>query len=148
MLFTAEEPWSNDAKLYQPYEAEQILLAENASCLAVKAYLNVSWKSFWKKILFFFIHWNRFFLSFYQSDVWIAIYSGSMCECRIYVTGWSYDEIASFTVRSICCVRTGTNYKFGGEKRRFIDVSHGCRRKTRPSSLFEFDWKDFHKCRG
>lgn len=39
-LFSAEEPWS-DAKLYQPYEAEQILLAENASCLAVKAYLNV-----------------------------------------------------------------------------------------------------------
>lgn len=38
---TAEEPWCNDTKLYQPYEAEQILLAENASCLAVKAYLNV-----------------------------------------------------------------------------------------------------------
>lgn len=37
----AEEPWSIDTKLYQPYEAEQILLAENASCLAVKAYLNV-----------------------------------------------------------------------------------------------------------
>lgn len=37
----AEEPWANDTKLYQPYEAEQILLAENASCLAVKAYLNV-----------------------------------------------------------------------------------------------------------
>lgn len=37
----AIEPWNDDAKLYQPYEAEQILLAENASCLAVKAYLNV-----------------------------------------------------------------------------------------------------------
>lgn len=42
---TAEEPWCNDTKLYQPYEAEQILLAENASCLAVKAYLNVIRKS-------------------------------------------------------------------------------------------------------
>lgn len=41
LQFAEEEPW-NDAKLYQPYEAEQILLAENASCLAVKAYLNVS----------------------------------------------------------------------------------------------------------
>lgn len=36
------EPWNNDAQLYQPYEAEQILLAENASCLAVKAFLNVN----------------------------------------------------------------------------------------------------------
>ncbi|KAM7357669.1 metaxin-2 [Cochliomyia hominivorax] len=33
------EPWPEDATLYQPYEAEQILLPENASCLAVKAYL-------------------------------------------------------------------------------------------------------------
>lgn len=40
----AIEPWNSDAKLYQPYEAEQILLAENASCLAVKAYLNVIFK--------------------------------------------------------------------------------------------------------
>ncbi|XP_017844180.1 metaxin-2 isoform X1 [Drosophila busckii] len=37
----AEEPWPEDAKLYQPYEAEQILLPENASCLAVKAYLKM-----------------------------------------------------------------------------------------------------------
>lgn len=36
-----EEPWSDNASLYQPYEAEQILIAENASCLAVKAYLNM-----------------------------------------------------------------------------------------------------------
>uniref|UniRef100_A0A1B0A6A2 Metaxin-2 n=1 Tax=Glossina pallidipes TaxID=7398 RepID=A0A1B0A6A2_GLOPL len=35
------EPWPNDAVLYQPYEAEQILLAENASCLAVKTYLKM-----------------------------------------------------------------------------------------------------------
>lgn len=27
--------------IYQPYEAEQILLAENASCLAVKTYLKM-----------------------------------------------------------------------------------------------------------
>lgn len=37
----ASEPWPDDAVLYQPYEAEQILLAENASCLAVKAYLKM-----------------------------------------------------------------------------------------------------------
>lgn len=42
LLYTAEEPWCPDTKLYQPYEAEQILLAENASCLAAKAYLNVN----------------------------------------------------------------------------------------------------------
>lgn len=35
------EPWPADATLYQPYEAEQILLPENASCLAVKAYLKM-----------------------------------------------------------------------------------------------------------
>lgn len=43
-LSLAIEPWNNDAKIYQPYEAEQILLAENASCLAVKAYLNVNFE--------------------------------------------------------------------------------------------------------
>ncbi|KAL7731861.1 hypothetical protein ACLKA6_017439 [Drosophila palustris] len=37
----AEEPWPEDATLYQPFEAEQILLPENASCLAVKAYLKM-----------------------------------------------------------------------------------------------------------
>lgn len=37
----ANDPWTDDATLYQPYEAEQILLAENASCLAVKAYLKM-----------------------------------------------------------------------------------------------------------
>lgn len=41
-VWIAAEPWSNDAVLYQPYEVEQILLAENASCLAVKAFLNVN----------------------------------------------------------------------------------------------------------
>lgn len=37
----AEEPW-RDAEIYQPYEAETILLPENSSCLAVKTYLRVS----------------------------------------------------------------------------------------------------------
>lgn len=37
------EPWNDDAVMYQPYEVEQILLAENASCLAAKAFLNVNW---------------------------------------------------------------------------------------------------------
>lgn len=36
------EPWSSDAVMYQPYEVEQILLAENASCLAAKTFLNVN----------------------------------------------------------------------------------------------------------
>lgn len=35
-----DEPWG-DALLCQPYETEQILLAENASCLATKALLNM-----------------------------------------------------------------------------------------------------------
>uniref|UniRef100_A0A0K8WHB5 Metaxin-2 n=2 Tax=Bactrocera latifrons TaxID=174628 RepID=A0A0K8WHB5_BACLA len=37
----SDEPWPEDAVLYQPYEAEQILLPEHASCLAVKAYLKM-----------------------------------------------------------------------------------------------------------
>lgn len=32
--------------IYQPYEAEQILLAENASCLAVKSYLKMLGRDF------------------------------------------------------------------------------------------------------
>ncbi|XP_073842666.1 metaxin-2 isoform X1 [Musca autumnalis] len=37
------EPWPENPlpTLYQPYEAEQILLYENSSCLAVKAYLKM-----------------------------------------------------------------------------------------------------------
>ncbi|XP_053672524.1 metaxin-2-like [Anopheles nili] len=35
------EEWPRDAVLYQPYEEEQILLAENASCLAVRTYLKM-----------------------------------------------------------------------------------------------------------
>ncbi|XP_053664773.1 metaxin-2 [Anopheles marshallii] len=33
--------WPRNAVLYQPYEEEQILLAENASCLAVRTYLKM-----------------------------------------------------------------------------------------------------------
>uniref|UniRef100_A0A1A9WBU0 Metaxin-2 n=1 Tax=Glossina brevipalpis TaxID=37001 RepID=A0A1A9WBU0_9MUSC len=40
------EPWPENVVLYQPYETEQILLAENASCLAVKAYLKMCNLSF------------------------------------------------------------------------------------------------------
>uniref|UniRef100_A0A6B2EB33 Putative mitochondrial outer membrane protein n=1 Tax=Phlebotomus kandelakii TaxID=1109342 RepID=A0A6B2EB33_9DIPT len=36
----AVEPWV-DAEIYQPYEAETILLPENSSCLAVKTYLRM-----------------------------------------------------------------------------------------------------------
>jgi len=35
------EPWPLDAQLYQPFEVEQILLNDNASCLAVQAYLHM-----------------------------------------------------------------------------------------------------------
>lgn len=38
---SAQEPWPKDVKLYQPYEVEQILLPDNANCLAVKAFLNM-----------------------------------------------------------------------------------------------------------
>ncbi|XP_055546619.1 metaxin-2-like [Wyeomyia smithii] len=37
----ASEPWPQTAYLYQPYEEGQILLAENASCLAVRTYLRM-----------------------------------------------------------------------------------------------------------
>ena len=33
----ASEPWPADAALYQPFEVEQILLPDNASCLGVQA---------------------------------------------------------------------------------------------------------------
>uniref|UniRef100_A0AAG5DCV6 Metaxin-2 n=1 Tax=Anopheles atroparvus TaxID=41427 RepID=A0AAG5DCV6_ANOAO len=35
------QEWPREAVLYQPYEEEQILLAENASCLAVRTYLKM-----------------------------------------------------------------------------------------------------------
>ncbi|XP_058452304.1 metaxin-2-like [Malaya genurostris] len=37
----ASQPWPSKAFLYQPYEENQILLAENASCLAVRTYLTM-----------------------------------------------------------------------------------------------------------
>ncbi|XP_063226355.1 metaxin-2 [Bacillus rossius redtenbacheri] len=37
----ASEPWPSDAKLFQPYEVEQVLLPDNANCLAVQAYLKM-----------------------------------------------------------------------------------------------------------
>lgn len=37
----AHEPWPQDVKLYQPYEVEQILLPDNANCLAVQAFLKM-----------------------------------------------------------------------------------------------------------
>ncbi|GJQ66130.1 hypothetical protein Trydic_g4195 [Trypoxylus dichotomus] len=37
----AQEPWPKDVKLFQPYEVEQILLPDNANCLAVQAFLKM-----------------------------------------------------------------------------------------------------------
>ncbi|XP_063984550.1 metaxin-2-like isoform X2 [Diachasmimorpha longicaudata] len=37
----AQEPWPQPIKLYQPYEVEQILLPDNANCLAVQALLHM-----------------------------------------------------------------------------------------------------------
>ena len=39
---TASEPWPKDVQLFQPYEVEQVLLADNASCLAVQAFLHMA----------------------------------------------------------------------------------------------------------
>uniref|UniRef100_A0A2H1V7S1 SFRICE_023782 n=1 Tax=Spodoptera frugiperda TaxID=7108 RepID=A0A2H1V7S1_SPOFR len=36
---SSQEPWPDNVKLFQPYEVEQILLPDNASCLAVQAFL-------------------------------------------------------------------------------------------------------------
>lgn len=41
VFFLAQEPWPSDVKLYQPYEVEQILLPDNANCLAVKTFLKM-----------------------------------------------------------------------------------------------------------
>ncbi|XP_066258865.1 metaxin-2-like [Euwallacea similis] len=37
----AQKPWPKDVKLFQPYEVEQILLPDNANCLAVQAFLKM-----------------------------------------------------------------------------------------------------------
>ena len=38
----ASEPWPKDVQLFQPYEVEQVLLADNANCLAVQAFLHMA----------------------------------------------------------------------------------------------------------
>jgi len=38
----AQEPWPSNVQLFQPYEVEQILLPDNASCLAVQAFLHMA----------------------------------------------------------------------------------------------------------
>lgn len=40
-MLSAQEPWPKDVKLFQPYEVEQILLPDNANCLAVQAFLKM-----------------------------------------------------------------------------------------------------------
>uniref|UniRef100_T1JEZ3 Metaxin glutathione S-transferase domain-containing protein n=1 Tax=Strigamia maritima TaxID=126957 RepID=T1JEZ3_STRMM len=39
--FGASEPWPADAKLFQSYEVEQILLPDSATCLATQAFLKM-----------------------------------------------------------------------------------------------------------
>ncbi|RVE49760.1 hypothetical protein evm_005630 [Chilo suppressalis] len=41
LIQMAQEPWPENVKLFQPYEVEQILLPDNASCLAVQAFLKI-----------------------------------------------------------------------------------------------------------
>jgi len=38
----AQEPWPSNVQLFQPYEVEQVLLPDNASCLAVQAFLHMA----------------------------------------------------------------------------------------------------------
>ncbi|XP_065168684.1 metaxin-2-like isoform X2 [Atheta coriaria] len=40
-VISAQEPWPKDVQLYQPYEVEQILLPDNANCLAVQTFLKM-----------------------------------------------------------------------------------------------------------
>nr|XP_018897845.1 PREDICTED: metaxin-2-like isoform X1 [Bemisia tabaci] len=37
-----DNEWPNDAKLFQPYETEQILMPDSANCLAVQAFLQMA----------------------------------------------------------------------------------------------------------
>lgn len=41
LFVTARESWPQQIILYQPYEVEQILLPDNANCLAVQAFLKM-----------------------------------------------------------------------------------------------------------
>merc|ERR1712029_387094 len=36
------DTWPSDVQLYQPFEVEQILINDNASCLAVQAFLHMA----------------------------------------------------------------------------------------------------------
>merc|ERR1711872_966974 len=36
------DSWPSDVQLYQPFEVEQILINDNASCLAVQAFLHMT----------------------------------------------------------------------------------------------------------
>ena len=38
----SQEPWPANVQLFQPYEVEQILLPDNANCLAVQAFLHMN----------------------------------------------------------------------------------------------------------
>jgi len=38
----AQEPWPSNVQFFQPYEVEQVLLPDNASCLAVQAFLHMA----------------------------------------------------------------------------------------------------------
>lgn len=42
MELGSAEPWPADAQLFQPFEVEQILLSDNANCLAVQAFLHMA----------------------------------------------------------------------------------------------------------
>ena len=42
LFILGSDSWPSDAQLYQPFEVEQILLNDNASCLAVQAFLNMT----------------------------------------------------------------------------------------------------------
>ena len=42
VFFIGNDTWPSDAQLYQPYEVEQILINDNASCLAVQAFLRMT----------------------------------------------------------------------------------------------------------
>lgn len=41
ILFVAQEPWPKDVKFFQPHEVEQVLLPDNANCLATQAFLKM-----------------------------------------------------------------------------------------------------------
>ncbi|XP_045457536.1 uncharacterized protein LOC123667741 [Melitaea cinxia] len=58
LIQMAQEPWPDNVKLFQPYEVEQILLPDNASCLAVQAFLKMCSLPFEVEM-----RWNAEFMS-------------------------------------------------------------------------------------